>query len=194
MAETYQDVIVEQALATRRKWENIVEKNLPSPCKKCGQDKFPEDFVMHYMSNPIAGKYRYLYECKQCKKDRIYEKRWVARETFESTLGIIYAQLQASAKQRRVHFHLKEMDLFNMWEEQKWKCYYTGYEMTYEYANAKSWKLTDKTKYQVACDRLDPEGNYDKDNCVLCCAIAHKMKWTMTEDEFYTICNDIVRK
>lgn len=171
----------------------IIAKNTPFPCKKCGEEKFPDDFVIQYIDNPIAGKYRYLYECKQCKKNRIYEKRWTSRETFEGALGVIYSQLQSWAKQRRVAFHLKEMDLFDMWAQQKGKCYYTGYEMTYEFVNGKVGTWTEKTKYQVSCDRLDNDGWYTKDNCVLCCVIANKMKSTMSEEEFYKICNDIVR-
>ena len=175
------------------KRENIIAKNLPYPCKKCWEEKFPEEFVMQYIENPIAGKYRYLYECKQCKKDRIYAKRWVERQTFESALGVIYQQLQSSAKQRRMLFQLKEIDLFNMWENQKGKCYYTGYEMTYEFVHYKAWKFSEKTAYQVSCDRLDNEWSYTKDNCVLCCTVVNKMKGVMSEDGFYRICNDIVR-
>lgn len=92
-----------------------------------------------------------------------------------------------------MHFQLKEIDLFNMWEEQKGKCYYTGYEMTYEFAHYKSGKPSEKTAYQVSCDRLDNDGGYTKDNCVLCCSVVNKMKGAMSEDGFYRICNDIVR-
>ena len=70
MTETYQELLEKQAFETKKKRENIIAKNLPYPCKKCWEEKFPEEFVMQYIENPIAGKYRYLYECKQCKKDR----------------------------------------------------------------------------------------------------------------------------
>gem|GEM_PF-5956616 len=52
-------------------------------------------------------------------------------------------------------FQLKEMDLFTIWEKQKGKCYYTGYELSFESVHNKNAKLTEKTMYQVVCDRLD---------------------------------------
>ncbi len=193
MVETYQELLEQQAHETRRKWENIITKNLPHLCKKCWEEKFPEDFVMQYIENPIAGRYRYLYECKECKKKRIYEKRWTVVQTFESALGVVYEQLQSSAKQKRVAFQLKEIDLFNIREKQKGRCYYTGYEMAYSSLPTKSAILTEKTKYQVSCDRLDNDSWYTKDNCVLCCTIVNKMKGNISEEEFYKICNDIIR-
>lgn len=193
MTETYQDMLAEQALATKKKREDIIAKNLPYPCKKCWEEKFPEEFVIQYIENPIAGKYRYLYECKQCKKDRIYEKRWTSRETIEWAIAVIYKQLVSWSKQRRLPFALQEKDIMDMRNKQKGRCYYTWYEMTYEFIHYKSWKFNEKVAYQVSCDRLDNDWWYTKDNCVLCCLVANKMKWTMPEDEFYKICNDIIR-
>ena len=193
MVETYQEVLMQQALDTKKRWEDIISKNLPHLCKKCWEEKFPEDFVIQYIENPIAGKYRYLYECKLCKKNRMNEKRGNVKETLESTLWNIYLQLEKAANQRRVTFQLKEMDLFNIWEKQWGKCYYTWYEMTYEHGNAKSSKLTDKAAFQVVWDRLDHDVWFSKDNVVLCCSIVAKMKGALAEEDLYKLCNDIVR-
>jgi len=73
----------QMAEASKQKWEKLVFGNKPYTCKKCGKSKDPKDFVIQWMDNYWVGKYRYLYECKECKKNRIYKKRDKDRETIQ---------------------------------------------------------------------------------------------------------------
>lgn len=73
--KTYGQLINERALETRAKWEAIILTQMPFECKKCWKMKKPAEFVTYYTENPIAGKYRVLYECKECKSNRISKKK-----------------------------------------------------------------------------------------------------------------------
>lgn len=65
----------QKAEITKEKREKIVFWNKPYVCRSCGLLKHPKDFVVQRKSNYWVWKYRYLYECKGCKKSRISEKR-----------------------------------------------------------------------------------------------------------------------
>ena len=128
------------------------------------------------MDNYRVGKYRYLYECKECKKNRIYQKREKARETIEWSLNIIIKQLEQWAKKRKIAFNISIPDVLELWEKQEGKCYYTGYDMEYGYIHYKEWTEATKSKRQLSCDRLNNDIGYEKNNIVLCCTIINKMK------------------
>jgi len=182
---------IKKAKATKNKWEAIVFGDELYECRKCGVKKHPKEFVVQRLDNSWVWKYRYLYECKKCKRSRIYNKRYDDRETIEWALGIIIKQLEQWAKKRNIDFHITASDLLNMWNKQCGKCYYTWYDMAFSCIYFKEWKESDKTKYQVSCDRLDNDRWYERSNVVLCCTIANKMKNIMSEKEFYQICRDI---
>ncbi|MFA6255569.1 MAG: hypothetical protein WC606_00155 [Candidatus Absconditabacterales bacterium] len=184
----------QMAEETKKKWEKLVFGDKPYKCGKCGRLKDPKDFVIQRLDNYWVGKYRYLYECKECKKNRIYQKRDKDRETIEGALQIIVKQLQQGAKNRKLGFSISSEDLLDLREKQQGKCYYTGYDMEYGCIHYKEGKESDKTKWQLSCDRLDNNRGYEKGNIVLCCTIANKMKNTFSQKEFYKICGDISAK
>lgn len=181
----------EKAESTKKKWEALVFGNKPYPCTKCGIAKHPSEFVIHRMNNHRVGKYRYLYECKECKKNRTYYQRNQSRETIEWAIEIIIKQLESWAKKRKIPFNISSDDLLVLWNKQQGKCYYTWYNMEYGFIHYKPGKESDKTKRQVSCDRLDNNRGYEKGNIVLCCTIINKMKNSLSQQEFYKICKDI---
>lgn len=184
----------QMAEATKQKREKLVFGDTPYKCIKCWELKHPKEFVVQRLDNYRVGKYRYLYECKECKKDRIYKKRDKDRETIQWAFGIIIKQLQQWAKNRKMDFGISTSDLLDLWEKQNGKCYYTGYDMEYWYIHYKEGKEADKEKWQVSCDRLDNNRGYEKENIVLCCTIINKMKNILSQKEFYQICKDISAK
>ncbi|MFA5748314.1 MAG: hypothetical protein WC872_04375 [Candidatus Absconditabacterales bacterium] len=184
----------QKAEATKKKWEDIVFGEKQHKCIKCQKLKHPKDFVVQRLDNYWVGKYRYLYECKECKRDRTYKKRDKDRETIQGALNIIIKQLSQGAKKRNIDFKISVDDLLESREKQDGKCYYTGYDMKYGFIYYKEGKESDKTKRQLSCDRLDNNRGYEKGNVVLCCTIANKMKNTLSKKEFYQICKDIADK
>ena len=184
-------IAYEQALQTKQKREGILQSKTPYPCKKCWNKRLPENFVIQYMENPWVGKYRYLYECKQCKKERMMTRRSGQKSTLEWAIKMIHKQLICGAKQRNIGHTISEEDLRELWDAQQGKCHYTWYFMQYESMHSKEWRFNDKIMYQVSCDRINNNLGYEKNNIVLCCTIANKMKWTLSESEFFKICSDI---
>lgn len=187
-------IAYDQAVETKKKWDDIIENNTPYPCKKCWNNYFSSEFVVQYIDNPLVGKYRYLYECKQCKKDRIYSKRLDKRTSIEGAIDVIYTQIIHWAKQRSLEYIITKDNLMNIRNRQQGKCYYTGYPMQFEYIHYKEGKFNEKVKYQLSCDRLNNDLWYIPWNIVLCCTMANKMKWTLSEKEFYKVCKDISQK
>lgn len=185
----------QQALLTKKKWEDIVQNNIPFPCKQCKKKKLPSEFVMHYLDNQLVGKYRYLYECKQCKRDRIYKGRDLLKTTIEWAMEVVHRQLYQWAKKRGLEFCVTYDDLLALRNKQQGRCYYSGYEMTYEFVGYKqnsNW--TEKAKTQLSCDRIDNTKWYILNNVVLCCTFVNHMKWSLPVEEFYRVCQDIVKK
>jgi len=174
----------QMAEETKQKWESIISSWKPYLCKFCGIEKKPEEFVVDKVNNHRVGKYRYLYECRQCKKDRIYQKRHQARETSTGAFGVVYKQIRQGAKQRNINFMLSLGDIEALWDQQQGLCYFTWYPMNYESVVLKQEKQSEKTKYQVSCDRLDPSKWYEQGNVVLCCAVVNRMKNILSEEEF----------
>ncbi len=188
-----QERALQQALATRKKREDIIENNTPFRCNHCGVEKSSKEFVIQYMDSQLAGKYRYLYECKPCKRERVYKARSGQRMTIEWAISCIYDHLLQGAKKRNIHFGITLQALLSLREKQKWLCYYSSYPMSFEFVGYKGGSWTEKTRMQVSCDRLDNDLWYTLDNIVLCCTFINQMKWTLTESEFYKVCKDIVK-
>jgi len=181
----------QKAEATKKKWGAIISSDKPYLCSKCWIAKRPKEFVIHQINNYRVGKYRYLYECKECKKNRIYTKRHQSRETIEWAIEIIIKQLEQWAKKRNINFDISKNDLLELRNKQGWKCFYTWYNMEYWFIHYKPGKESDKTNRQVSCDRLDNNRGYEKGNIVLCCSIVNKMKNNLSQEEFYKICKNI---
>jgi ribosomal protein L37AE/L43A len=81
--ESYSDKAMELALKNKEKRETIVASDEPYLCPKCGIAKHPREFGVQYMKNDLVGTYRWLYECLECKKKRVYSKRMLSRTTSE---------------------------------------------------------------------------------------------------------------
>jgi len=78
-----QAYMLQQAQKTKEKWELLIKTNTLHPCKKCMKEKHADEFVIQYIDNQLVGKYRYLYECKLCKKERTNARRNNKRKTIE---------------------------------------------------------------------------------------------------------------
>lgn len=181
-----------KAEATKKKWESILASG-KHRCKNCREDKPIDEFVKMYMSNQWVGKYRFLYECKACKRKRTYAKRAKKRTTIAGTMDIVIKHLHQGAKKRNLTFVVTKQDLLDLWEQQKGLCYYSWYPMQYTFVGYKNGKLNAKVKYQLSCDRLNNDLWYTLDNIVLCCTFVNKMKWNLSESEFYQVCKDILQ-
>lgn len=190
---SFHDITLQKALENKEKREHIIASGKPYMCPKCQIAKHPDDFVIQYMKNDLIGSYRWLYECKDCKKQRIYNKRLYSRSTIQWAIQTIYKQLLQSSRQRKIACDLAEKDIQAMWDKQDGKCYYTAYPMTYNFIWFKEWSFSEKVKYQVSLDRKNNDIWYTKANCVLCCTFINKMKNSLDDKEFLQVCKDVVK-
>lgn len=136
MNTSNEQLAYDMARQTKEKRDEILLHNIPYPCKKCGEMKEPAAFVKHYTEN-IIGTYQYLYECKDCKKARIYNKRSDDRQDLPKALTILFTQCKQNAKQRNIAFELPNGYFAELRTKQAGRCRYTGYAMHYEYMHYK---------------------------------------------------------
>jgi hypothetical protein len=189
---SYRDIAFETAVKNKEKWESIVNGDEPYLCPKCKIAKHPREFGVQYMKNDIVWSYRWLYECKECKKKRIANKRIYSRMTIQWAIQIIYKQILQSARQRNIACDLAEKDIQTMWDKQDGKCYYSNYSMMYNAVWWKEWTFSEKVKFQVSMDRKNNDLWYTKSNCVLCCTFINKMKNSLSDKEFLKVCEDVI--
>jgi len=102
--------------------------------------------------------------------------------------------LKQWAKKRDIEFSIQEQDLLDLREKQEGKCWYSWLPMTFWFVWYTQWSWTQKTKYQISCDRKDNNQGYTESNIVLCCTIVNSMKGSMSETEFREICETITKQ
>ena len=187
---TFQDMALDKAQANKDKRDGIISSGKPYVCPKCQIAKVPDEFVIQYMTNDLIGRYQWLYECKECKKQRVATKRLYSSNTIQWAIQTIYKQVLQASRTLNLACDLAEKDIQAMWDKQDGKCYYSAYPMTYNSTLNK--KFPEKTKYQVFLDKKNPEWWFTKSNCVLCCTFINKMKNSLNEKEFLKVCEDVV--
>ena len=78
-------------------------------------------------------------------------------------------------------FELSYDHILQLIEKQDNKCYYSGEEIAYQRYNGNC----------ISFDRIDSNKGYTKDNVVLCCWDANRMKQDMRTDRFIHMCEKI---
>ena len=187
---SYRDITFEKAVKNKEKWEAIINSNEPYICPKCGIAKPTSEFGVQYMKNDIIWSYRWLYECLECKKTRIANKRLYSSNTVQWAIQTIYKNILQASRKQNMACDLAEKDIQAMWDKQDGKCYYTAYPMTYNLWLRKD--SPDAAKYYVTLDKKNPDWWFSKNNCVLCCSFVHKMKNSLNDKEFLQVCKDVI--
>jgi hypothetical protein len=83
--------------------------------------------------------------------------------------------LENHARRRGRGYSLPEGWAITQWELQGGHCFHTDMAMTMGHGNGRVWT-------NVSVDRLDSDGPYSPDNCVLCCLGFNLMKTTLALD------------
>ena len=110
-------------------------------------------------------------------KERIKEKRKAINKYREehNPLMLLLATSRNVSIRRKQDFDLDIEYMYNLWDNQNGKCYYTGLEMVL---------LGAKSPYKISIDRIDSNKNYSVDNCVLCCQCINYAKNMYSVEEF----------
>ena len=137
-------------------------------CPSCKQNKSVAQFCKDKLSLDGRGTY-----CKDCVKE-YYKKHRNARlkkmRQYYRSLQGIFISLRGSAKQRHVHFEIKEKAFKNWYQKQKKICVYCKRKLN-------EVKRENKGFFKrLTIDRIDNSKGYELKNIVLCCFKCNTIK------------------
>lgn len=160
-------------------------------CRVCGNYKPQEDFYYSKLE-----KYRNYKapECKQCLSERKkkYRKNTPKRSDLEKHLAILINGCRSRLKHSKAKSYrgiVLDIDykfLRDLYDKQKGRCAISGLKMTYDVGQGRN-------HYNISIDRIDSSRGYTKDNVQLVCAQVNMMKAEMDMEEFYNICDNIIK-
>jgi hypothetical protein len=116
----------------------------------------------------------YDKEYRKLNQDKI-QKRYFG---YVSSLKGRFSQWRINAGKRGKEWGLVLSDLENI----PLVCHYTGIELT----------LEPNKNNTISLDRVDSSKGYIKGNVVFCLATINSMKYTLSQEDFYTICKLVV--
>lgn len=99
----------------------------------------------------------------------------------------LYSHIEWSAKKRNIKFDVSKEYLWELFQKQEGKCYYTGDDIFLGVRNQRGGKT-------ASLDRLDSSKGYTEDNVVWCHKDINLMKRDKSEQEFYELCQKILKK
>lgn len=148
-------------------------------CDRCKQSLNETRFEIQTMRN--GNKYRRNI-CKTCYQ----EKRNRARSNDpKSYMRSLFTQAKSARKKQGVVWELELDDLYELWDEQEGKCAESNIFMTWK-------KGGGAHDLNISIDRVTPNGPYSRSNVQLVCLRVNLMKQTLSGDEFYWWCKNIV--
>lgn len=147
-----------------------------------------EDFEKHTLQYKNLNKTLYENKYKKIYQDnreaKLLERkvRW-KRYASDEPLKMLFYSARGGARNRKIDYKIKEIDIRNQFEKQNGKCFYTGLTMLI------AWKTANP--YQVSLDRVDSSLGYTVDNIVLCCQAINFAKSDYSKDVFMDFLTDI---
>lgn len=143
-------------------------------CSKCGKSKKNEEFYYH------KRRKHYMESCKIC--NNIDSTNYQKEKREEKNIKYILTQRAGSIRRDKKKLNItidKNLSkiLFEQWENQNGKCFYTDEPLSLENYS--------KNNFYLTVDRKIPEIGYVKDNVVLCCSIVNKIKTNLELDDLF---------
>ena len=125
------------------------------------------------------------HEYYLANKDRIKEKRKAINKYKEehNPLILLLATARNVSIRRNHNFNLDIKYMYELWDKQDGKCYYTGIPMTKTF--------NQKSPYQMSIDRIDSNIGYIKGNICLCCLSINFAKNSFTVEEIMKFISDL---
>jgi hypothetical protein len=150
-------------------------------CVSCAK-RLP-DSSFEELNHPKGSYFRKI--CITCKNTLANRKKSATPEAY---LKHLYSQLKYSRKKNNpeLGWEIEVQDLMDRWGLQNGRCAISNIFMTY----AKDG--TGKKEFNVSIDRIDPHNGYVPGNVQLVCYRVNLMKHTLSEDELYWWCKNIV--
>ncbi|ARF12683.1 hypothetical protein Klosneuvirus_16_2 [Klosneuvirus KNV1] len=154
-------------------------------CLECEQELDVKEFSANKSVSDGLQSY-----CKNCKFGQMQS----CMSDFDSFINRLYLDIVHNAKRRakNIPVEISVDDLRDLYKKQDGKCAYTGKQLTaIRYAVRNDQHIMNK--WNVSVDRIDSNKGYTTDNIQMVCAIINRMKTDLREEEFLSLCNDIVK-
>lgn len=156
-------------------------------CFKCKEFKTIEEFSKN--KSNFDGYQKVCKECfsnYECVKKGYKKKSYKYKNSLEDYFNSKLSYLRNKCKLKNIPFDLKKGDLFDIYNLQNGKCYYTNIDIIHNIG---------KLYYNsISIERLSPEKGYSKENIVLCSFNINSFKGMMTELEFKEYLNMVIPK
>lgn len=130
-------------------------------CNKCGEIKSLDEFW-----NDWDKKYGKATLCILCRS----HNNFLTRSTFDGFFTDLYNHMEQHAKSMLKGCYITLNELIDLWFKQDGRCYYSHIQMNCKPSS--NWKCSP--------ERLDPDGDYTKENTVLICnELNTKCQWSV---------------
>lgn len=116
-------------------------------------------------------------------------KRIKSYKGYKSVSSTYLSSLKSGAKKRNLHFNITCEDIWNQYEKQNKKCYYTNLSVNFICAFSGNCK-----EQSASVDRIDSSKGYTKDNIVIVYKAVNLIKQDIDEEKFINYCYLISEK
>ena len=111
----------------------------------------------------------------------VFEKNFTG---YKDISGCYFKKMKKGAAIRNLTFEITIEDIWEVYEKQGKKCYYTGLPISFYYNSANK-----PEKQTASVDRIDSKLGYTKDNIQIVHKCINQMKQIFTDVEFISFCN-----
>ena len=148
-------------------------------CSTCGRNLSEDSFEIL----PKKGNKYLRSVCRTCRYSTRNKQKSASPEAYMKHL---YTQLKSSRRKSKLEWALEFEDVIQLWYEQEGKCALSGMFMTWQKDGS------GKKELNISIDRIDPHIGYILGNIQLVTTRVNILKHSLTEDELYWWCKNIV--
>jgi hypothetical protein len=157
--------------------------------------------IVDIVENKIQVKYRENNKNALEIKRKLYDTKKIQHALAEWKIGnpepfwnLRLPFIKGRAKQQKLPFNLTTENMTALTYRQRFLCYYTNFLLiSFAGKGAKS-KSIEERMHTLSIDKMDPLKGYTIDNVVLVSDFINTMKLNLTNHEFLTLINTIVRQ
>ncbi len=126
---------------------------------------------------------------------RDWKNEQIRSGNFKVYITAKFNSYKHSAKKKSLPFNLSVKYLVDLFEKQSRQCYYTGHPLTMKSNRGLGEKCINfpDNHYQASLDRRNPFEGYVEGNVVWCGWLVNTCKNLLTENEFYKLCNVVLK-
>jgi hypothetical protein len=154
-------------------------------CFKCKLFKPTDTFSKNRNSTDGFSKLcKECYSNYDCVKNGYNKKSSNLKTNLKEYLKYKHNYFKYKSKMKNIDFDLESNTLYELYETQNGKCYYTGIDIIHN--------LGCSNYNSISVERLEPSMGYTKDNIVLAAFNINSLKGMMSENEFKLFLDRII--